>query len=69
MSNNQSTIHPRYIINERGDRTEVILKVNEFNALIEELEDLYDVLKAERVLAKDDQVYSLEDIKKSLLGK
>ncbi len=34
---------PKFIIDEFGNKTEVILSINDFNELIEELEDLKDI--------------------------
>jgi hypothetical protein len=37
------TIHPQYIKDANGDRSLVILPAKEFDAILEELEDLEDV--------------------------
>ncbi len=31
-------LHPRYIVNEKGDRTAVVLDIAEYEQLVEELE-------------------------------
>ena len=44
-------IHPRYIIDEQGEKTGVIIDLNEYENFlehIEDLEDTTDLLKAER---------------------
>jgi PHD/YefM family antitoxin component YafN of YafNO toxin-antitoxin module len=37
------TINPQYIKNSKGENTLVVLQVEEFNALMEELEELEDI--------------------------
>lgn len=38
-------IHPQYVTNEKGNKTAVLLSIEEFNTLIEDLEDLAIVAK------------------------
>lgn len=50
MAEQLKKIHPRYIIDEQGKKSAVIIDLNEyenFMELIEELEDTADLLKAE----------------------
>ena len=51
----------RYITSEDGDRTDVVLSVAEYEALMEDLQDLAVI--AER---KDEPTYSLEEVKERL---
>ena len=51
-------MNTRYIISEDGNRTDVVLPVAEFEALMEDLQDL--AIIAER---KDEPTYSLEEVK------
>jgi hypothetical protein len=37
------TVHPHYITDPNGKKLSVILPINEFNTLIEELEELDDI--------------------------
>ncbi len=37
------TINPQYIKNSKGEKTLVVLQVEEFDALMEELEELEDI--------------------------
>lgn len=53
---NIQTLHPRYITDEAGKKTEVILSLDIFNQLIEDLEDLAVI--AER---RDEPVTTHED--------
>ena len=54
-------MNTRYITSEDGNRTDVVLPVAEFEALMEDLQDL--AIIAER---KDEPTYSLEEVKKRL---
>lgn len=62
---------PHYIIDDHGKRTGVILDPKTFDQLMEELEDLYDVRQAEKILAKGkaEEGHTLEEIEKSLRKK
>lgn len=62
------TIKPHYIVDASGQKTSVILDLKAFNSLIEELEDLYDVCEAEKVIAegKKGRGKTLEELQKSL---
>ena len=51
----------RYITSEDGDRTDVVLSVSDYEALMEDLQDLAVI--AER---KDEPTYSLEEVKERL---
>ena len=50
MSDTLNELNPRYIIDEKGRKTSVVLNVKEYDELInfiEDLEDTRDLLKAE----------------------
>ena len=51
----------QFIVNERGERTAVVLKVADYERLVEDLHDL--ALIAER---KDEGTISLEELKRRL---
>ena len=54
---NIQALHPRFITDEHGKKTEVILSLETFNQLLEDLEDLAVI--AER---KDEPTISHEDL-------
>jgi len=54
-------IHPSYIVDERGKRQGVILKMEEFEELLECIEDVFDVQEMERLRAEP--TVSWEDVK------
>jgi len=53
---NIQTLHPKYITDESGKKTEIVLSLETFNQLIEDLEDLAVI--AER---RDESVTTQED--------
>jgi peptidoglycan hydrolase CwlO-like protein len=63
-----STIVPQYIIDNKGKKTGVVLDFQTFTTMVDELEELYDILEAEKILAKGDEEEgkSIEEIEKSL---
>ena len=61
-------IKPRYIVNEQGKKTEVVLSVKTYQLLLEELEDSYLGRVAEAALKHDTEQYSLDEIKREILG-
>jgi hemerythrin-like domain-containing protein len=61
------SINPRYITNAEGKTTDVVLTMQEFNDLIEEMEDREDIAayeKAKREIENgEDEVISFEQMK------
>ncbi len=56
-----STRHTKFVVDEAGNKTAVILPVEEYEELLEDIHDLAVI--AER---KDEPTISLEDLKKRL---
>jgi len=63
------TINPKFVVNEKGKRISVLLDISEFDALIEELEDLHDIVDAEKIIAQNPETHTLEEVERSLLRK
>jgi len=59
-------IRTQYIVNKDGEKTGVILDIKLFNALLQELEDLYDIAQAEKIIEKKEKKYSLEEVENAL---
>lgn len=59
---------PQYIVDNTGKKTSVVLDLKTFNLIIEDLEDLYDIREAEKILAKgkEEKGRTLEEIEESL---
>jgi hypothetical protein len=64
-----SGIKAQYIVDNKGNKTGVILDIKLFDALLEELEDLYDIADAERIIKKKGKRYSLQEVEKILAKK
>ena len=62
-------INPKFVVDESGSRVGVFLDIKEFDSLIEELEDLYGAMRAERVVEKGSPTRPLEEVEKEILGK
>jgi len=63
-----NTIKPQYIVDSKGKKTAVVLDVKTFTSMVEELEDFYDVMEAEKILAKgeEEEGRTIEEIEKPL---
>lgn len=46
-------VHPQFIKDENGENTLVVLSTKEFNALMEELEELEDIRLYDEAMAED----------------
>ncbi len=66
MKNNLNEFPARYIVDESGKKTDVIMSVTVFEELMEKLEDLYWGVKAEQILASEPEYYKWEDVEKAL---
>jgi hypothetical protein len=66
-----SKMAPQYIVDDKGNKTSVVLDLKTFTNMVEELEDLYDAIEAEKVLAcgKEEEGSTLDDLEKSLNDK
>ena len=53
----KSDLHPEFLTNEEGERISVVLPIEEFNELLEDLEDLEVI--AER---RDEETISHQDL-------
>ncbi|MBU4270088.1 hypothetical protein KJ644_00155 [Candidatus Dependentiae bacterium] len=60
---------PKFLVGADGKPLAVQLDIKAYNALIEELEDSYDIKRAEKILAKKTKTHKLEDVEKAFLGK
>ena len=45
-------VTPHYIVDKEGKKTGVILDIKTFTTMVQELEDLHDIMQAEKLLAK-----------------
>lgn len=47
----RARLHPQFLTDDKGKRTSVFLPAREFEALVDELDDLRDTVEADRILA------------------
>ncbi len=64
-----SSVHPKFLIDDEGKKIGVLLDMKEFDSLIEEIEDLHDVIKSERVIESNAGTHTLEELEEKYLGK
>lgn len=62
-------IQAQYIVDEQGKKTGIILKIETFKKLIEELEDLHLGAMAKTALNAGEESHDLEEVKKEILKK
>jgi hypothetical protein len=48
------TVHPQYITDAQGNKISVILPVREFEALLEELDEMEDIRLYDEAMKEDD---------------
>jgi hypothetical protein len=56
-----SNLHPQYVTDENGNRISVLLPLEEFEALLEDMHDLQEALRL-----KDEPTVSWESVKAEL---
>ena len=64
-----SELNPQYVVNEKGERTKVILDIQEYLDLLEEVEYLADVEAAQSALDTETDFMSLEEYRASRKAK
>ncbi len=62
-------MHPQYIVNEQGDRTGVVLTIDEFQCLIEGLEDSLDAKDLDEAVGSESQCVEYEEVREQLRAK
>ncbi len=63
------TITPQYIVDDKGKKIGVVLDIKTFTSMVEELENLYEIIEAEKIIKKKGKRYTLEEVEKSLSAK
>jgi len=63
------TVHPQYITDDNGKRISVVLPVEDFNALMEELEGLEDIRLYDEAKKSDEKSIPLDDAFKMIEAK
>lgn len=55
------TIHPQYITDERGNRVSVVLPIQQWQQVLDELEELDDIRLYDEVKARNEPTISLAE--------
>jgi hypothetical protein len=50
-----SVLSPQYIVDDKGKKTNVVLDLKTFEAMVEELGELHDIMEAEEILVKGEE--------------
>jgi hypothetical protein len=64
-----TTIHPQYITDQDGNKTAVVLPINEFEQLLEELEELDDIRLYDEAKKDNESSMLLDDYVKQRFAK
>ena len=58
------SLHPQYIIDEHGKRVSVVLSIQQWQQVMDELEELDDIRLYDKVKARNESTSSLADYKR-----
>lgn len=61
--------HAKYIVDSRGKRTAIILPVKEFEAMVQELQDLRDAQYVDEAEATAEGFVSLDELRRDITRK
>ncbi len=56
----------QYLVDDKGRRQAVLLSIEEYSQLIEELEDLQDVLELEKAVESDTEFRNYKELREEL---
>lgn len=59
-------LHPRYLVDEKGERTEVLLPVDEFRRIVEALEDQLDAADFDEAVANERDFTPYNEVRNDL---
>jgi len=65
----QIMIELQVVRGDEGKPVGVFLKIKDFKRLLDQLEDFYDVTKAERIIESSTKMYSMEEVERRITGK
>lgn len=66
MKINLSELPLKYIHDERGEKTDVVINIGQFEKFLEEVEDIYLSLKALKALEEETEFISQEEVERML---
>ena len=60
------TINPKYIVDDKGEKTAAVLTIKEYHLLIKRLEDLEDILEMDLIVESATDFRSYQEIRLDL---
>ena len=60
-------INPQYLVDDKGEKTAVLLTIKEFQLLLQRLEDLEDTLEMDAAVKTDTEFRDYQDIRADLI--
>jgi hypothetical protein len=60
---------PKFLVDDDGHKTGVLLKISDFEKIMEELEDYYDYMMAEKRSRKNYKTHTKEEVLAEIFGK
>lgn len=60
-------INPQYLVNEKGEKTNVLLPIHEYQLLMQHLEDLADNLEMDAAVQTETEFRDYQDIRADLI--
>ena len=59
-------INPQYLVNDKGDKTNILISINEYQLLMQRLEDLEDSLEMDAAVQTETEFCRYQDIRADL---
>ena len=56
-----TTLHPQYLIDERGEKVSVLLSINDFDSILKDLDELEDILLYDKAKMEREDLVSAEN--------
>jgi hypothetical protein len=60
-------INPQYLVNDKGEKTNVLLSINEYQLLMQRLENLEDNLEMDAAVQTETEFRDYQDIRADLI--
>lgn len=60
-------INPKYLVNDKGEKTNVLLSINEYQLLTQRLVDLEDSLEMDAAVQTETELRDYQDIRADLI--
>lgn len=60
-------LNPQYLVNDKGEKTNVLISINEYQLLMQRLEDLEDSLEMDAAVQTETEFRDYQDIRADLI--